>query len=76
VRTIKILPKINFPSTNCRPSEGSALGPEPPESLPCYATGPPLGTSASIERICSILNNMRSDNRSEMLEQNVKALSP
>jgi len=71
---MELLPKINFQSTNCRTSEGSALGPEPPEPLPSYATGPTLGTSAPIERICSILNIMRSYNRSEMLEQNVKGL--
>jgi len=33
-----------------------------------------VGTSAPIEKICSILNDMRSDNRSKMLEQNVKTI--
>jgi len=46
-------------STNC-------LGPEPPGLFPCYATCPTLGASAPIERICCILNKMRSDNRSRM----------
>jgi len=72
---LKLLSRINFHLTNCRPPDGSALCPAPPEPLPCYATGPRLGTSAPIERrICSILNNTRSGNRSRKLEQNVTAL--
>jgi len=44
----------------------SALGPEPPRPLPCYTTDPTLSTSAPIERIRYILNNVRSDNRSDV----------
>jgi len=46
----------------------------PPWAYMCYSTGLTLATPAPIERICSILNSMRSDNKSRMLKQNVTAL--
>jgi len=64
--------KIIFHQQTAALPEGSALGPDPSGLLPCYATGPTLGASAPIEKICSILNNMRSDNRTRMW----KPLSP
>ena len=49
----------NYFSINKRPPpEGSALGPETPGPLPCYATGPTLGTPTPTERISFILNNI------------------
>jgi len=68
----KYFQKLIFNQQTGSPPEGSALGPEPPGLLPCYATGPTFGASAPTERICYILNNVRSDNRSRMW----KPLSP